>query len=493
VEEYRRVVLRRVDDALVVGTAVGSVAHLLSELIENGLTFSPPDSEVEVQGRRLVDGYLIAITDQGVGMSTEDLRQANSRLRGEQDFIAAPTRFLGHFVVGRLARETATQVELLPSPVTGVTARVTLPQSLLASSLAVESGDRSDRDAPRAQVPVQLTSVPMPSPSDSGPIAVPTTGPQPVLPAAPAAIALVPPPSPGPTTDRVPPRTPAAPPAAALPAASSSAGPPSSTAPLPNIGPPPNTGPLPSIGPPPNAGRPVVAGPPSDEQPTGGPRLPETVTSMLGSHPLVHPFAGDLTVTAPNDGYRPPQPGSAQPGTPPTGAIHAAGGPGHPTGNRPAGSSAEVAAGQPAARGPVGGPGRGQPTVPGYGTPSAAPSVGYPLTGPLGPGTATPPPPGLPPQGAGGTLLIGGDDEAARTRNGLRKRLPREQRAGGVSAQPARRVIDLTAAERPAVDDSPAEVRARLTAFRAGIQRGQVTGTTRPARAGSDHAVEDPE
>ncbi|GAB3268192.1 sensor histidine kinase [Kineosporia babensis] len=138
VEEYRRVALRRVDEANVVGSAIGSVAHLLSELIENGLTFSPPDSEVEVQGRRIPDGYLIAITDQGVGMNPEELRIANSRLRGEGDFIAAPTRFLGHFVVGKLARDTGVRVELLPSPVTGVTARITLPAALLATSLSVE-------------------------------------------------------------------------------------------------------------------------------------------------------------------------------------------------------------------------------------------------------------------------------------------------------------------------------------------------------------------
>ena len=50
VEEYRRVALRRVDEAMVTGSAIGSIAHLLSELIENALTFSPPDTEVEVQG-----------------------------------------------------------------------------------------------------------------------------------------------------------------------------------------------------------------------------------------------------------------------------------------------------------------------------------------------------------------------------------------------------------------------------------------------------------
>ena len=148
VEEYRRVGLRRVDDALVTGNAVGAVAHLLSELIENGLTFSPPDSEVEVQGRWVNDGYLIAITDSGIGMGDEDIEVANARLRGEGDFIAAPTRFLGHFVVGQLASETGVRVELRPSPVTGITARITLPESLLVRPMVVEAppSDRAQRD-----------------------------------------------------------------------------------------------------------------------------------------------------------------------------------------------------------------------------------------------------------------------------------------------------------------------------------------------------------
>jgi anti-sigma regulatory factor (Ser/Thr protein kinase) len=162
VEEYRRVALRRVDDANVLGGAIGSIAHLLSELIENGLTFSPPDSEVEVQGRRISDGYLIAITDQGVGMNPEELRIANSRLRGEGDFIAAPTRFLGHFVVGKLARDSGVHVELLPSPVTGVTARVILPATLLSASLSVRVQSlESLPEGPVNQVrPAQLLALP---------------------------------------------------------------------------------------------------------------------------------------------------------------------------------------------------------------------------------------------------------------------------------------------------------------------------------------------
>jgi signal transduction histidine kinase len=140
VEEYRRVTLRRVDEALVAGSVVSGIAHMLAELIENGLTFSPPDVDLEIHGRRIGDGYLIAVFDQGVGLSAPELARANERLRGEGDFITAPARFLGHYVVGRLAVEMGIKVELTPSPVTGVTARITLPASILAEQSAVEGG-----------------------------------------------------------------------------------------------------------------------------------------------------------------------------------------------------------------------------------------------------------------------------------------------------------------------------------------------------------------
>ncbi|HEX5995920.1 MAG TPA: nitrate- and nitrite sensing domain-containing protein [Jiangellales bacterium] len=134
VEEYRRVSIRRVDDAFVAGAVVSAVAHMLAELIENALAFSPPDAEVEIQGRRIADGdYLIAITDQGVGMAADDLARANARLRGEGDFVSAPTRYLGHYVVGQLAREMSVDVQLVQSPVTGITARVTLSHTVLAA------------------------------------------------------------------------------------------------------------------------------------------------------------------------------------------------------------------------------------------------------------------------------------------------------------------------------------------------------------------------
>ncbi|MFC9665002.1 nitrate- and nitrite sensing domain-containing protein [Nocardia sp. NPDC127606] len=141
VDDYRRVVLRRIDDIAVTGAVVSELAHILAELIENGLAFSPPDLEVEVYGRKVAGGYLLAVVDHGVGMPAEQLAEANARLRGEQDFIVASTRYLGHYVVGRLAGRLGIDVELNTSPVSGIVARLLLPPSLLADGKAGQPAD----------------------------------------------------------------------------------------------------------------------------------------------------------------------------------------------------------------------------------------------------------------------------------------------------------------------------------------------------------------
>ncbi|MEU1336840.1 nitrate- and nitrite sensing domain-containing protein [Streptomyces sp. NPDC005827] len=137
VEEYRRVTLRRVEPAHLTGSVVAEIAHLLAELIENALSFSPPDSDVEIEGRRTSAGYLVAIVDHGLGMDTQALAEANVRLSGTASFMAEPTRFLGHFVVGALARKCGIEVRLGEAPAAGVVARVLIPVNLLTEPTAV--------------------------------------------------------------------------------------------------------------------------------------------------------------------------------------------------------------------------------------------------------------------------------------------------------------------------------------------------------------------
>ncbi|MGW3148213.1 nitrate- and nitrite sensing domain-containing protein [Streptomyces sp. NPDC001177] len=138
VEHYRRVLIATVEPMRVRGHAVADVAHLLAELIENGLTFSPPNEPVEVHGWYDTedDTYCFAVVDHGIGMSEADKERANARLcdGGEEAFLTAPTRFLGHLVVGRLAHRLGegVQVHLFDTTGGGLSALLALPGRLLA-------------------------------------------------------------------------------------------------------------------------------------------------------------------------------------------------------------------------------------------------------------------------------------------------------------------------------------------------------------------------
>ncbi|MGK2929109.1 MAG: sensor histidine kinase, partial [Acidimicrobiales bacterium] len=116
VEDYQRVNVRHLDPVMVAGTAAAGVSHVLAELIENALNYSPPGAEVEVKGRENSDGYMIAVDDDGIGMSAEDLDRANRRLSGQESYTVAPSRYLGHYVAGNLATRFGISVRLQDSP-----------------------------------------------------------------------------------------------------------------------------------------------------------------------------------------------------------------------------------------------------------------------------------------------------------------------------------------------------------------------------------------
>ncbi len=138
VEEYQRVTVRQLEPALVAGSVATDVAHMLAELIENALIFSPPEEIVEVRGRTSATGYTLAISDNGLGMADEDLSRANRRLRAEESFTVAPSRYLGHYVAGHLAERHGVDLSLVDHPAGGLTARIDLPASVLGDSAEPE-------------------------------------------------------------------------------------------------------------------------------------------------------------------------------------------------------------------------------------------------------------------------------------------------------------------------------------------------------------------
>jgi Histidine kinase-, DNA gyrase B-, and HSP90-like ATPase len=141
VEDYQRVTVRGVEPATIIGSAAADLAHLLAELIENALVFSPPDQTVDIRGRLRpshvgadgVGGYTLAIIDSGLGMPAGDLASANRRLAGAESFTVAPSKYLGHYVAGNLAARHGIRVTLDNSPGNGVTATLDLPVDLLTS------------------------------------------------------------------------------------------------------------------------------------------------------------------------------------------------------------------------------------------------------------------------------------------------------------------------------------------------------------------------
>ncbi|HZA79415.1 MAG TPA: nitrate- and nitrite sensing domain-containing protein [Acidimicrobiales bacterium] len=138
VEDYQRVTVRGVEPATIVGAAAADLAHLLAELIENALVFSPPDQTVDIRGRGRPQGYTLAIIDSGLGMPPADIEAANRRLAGEESFTVAPSKYLGHYVAGNLAARHGIAVHLDNSPGNGVTATVSLPRTLLTTDAAID-------------------------------------------------------------------------------------------------------------------------------------------------------------------------------------------------------------------------------------------------------------------------------------------------------------------------------------------------------------------
>ncbi|MEU3456561.1 nitrate- and nitrite sensing domain-containing protein [Micromonospora sp. NPDC006766] len=131
VEDYTRVTVLPFGSVGLAGRAAGDVIHLLAELVENALSFSPPNTEVEVRGQEVARGFAIEVEDRGLGMSEEELAEANDRIASPTEFNLANAKQLGLFVVSHLAQRHDISVKLKASPYGGTTAVVLIPSELV--------------------------------------------------------------------------------------------------------------------------------------------------------------------------------------------------------------------------------------------------------------------------------------------------------------------------------------------------------------------------
>ncbi|HEY1820767.1 MAG TPA: nitrate- and nitrite sensing domain-containing protein [Trebonia sp.] len=141
IEQYERVVLNVQPGIQVIGQAVNDVVHLVAEIVENATTFSPEDTQVYVTGQPLTSGgVLLDITDNGVGISEQEMAHANWRLDNPPVVDVAVSRRMGLFVVGRLAARHGVRVRLRHAQSGGLTALIWLPESVAAPDSAQPLG-----------------------------------------------------------------------------------------------------------------------------------------------------------------------------------------------------------------------------------------------------------------------------------------------------------------------------------------------------------------
>lgn len=196
IEGYQRVSLVAEADAAVSPDALGDLVLMLAELLENAVSFSPAHSDVEVTVRSAPGGQAaIGIVDHGLGMGSDRLAEENARLVRRERLDLVPTKVLGLFVVGTLARRWGITVTLARTPGGGVTSQVTVPAALLSDLSTVRAPEPSPAPVPTALVQAAVAApqpapqpapAPAPVPAQVPAVAAERTGPVPAPAAAPA-------------------------------------------------------------------------------------------------------------------------------------------------------------------------------------------------------------------------------------------------------------------------------------------------------------------
>jgi hypothetical protein len=154
VEDYTRIRVTADTGAALSGPAVADVIHMIAELAENAVTFSPPNTPVQLAGDVVGRGFAVEIEDRGLGLSDERRAELNRLLDHPPAFDLSGSDQLGLFVASQLARKHNIKISLRASPYGGTTAIVLIPQGLVVPE---ESYRQLGRDGHGGERQTQLT------------------------------------------------------------------------------------------------------------------------------------------------------------------------------------------------------------------------------------------------------------------------------------------------------------------------------------------------
>lgn len=133
VQQYERVQVMGFPTEQIAGSAASDLVHLLTELIDNALSFSPPNTPVEVTTTTSSTETVIRVSDSGLGMHQHQLDSLNDMLRSGGEATPDTARRMGLFVVSRLAHRHGITVRLASNSRGGIVASVSVPPELLAA------------------------------------------------------------------------------------------------------------------------------------------------------------------------------------------------------------------------------------------------------------------------------------------------------------------------------------------------------------------------
>ena len=140
IELYERVQLELDADPAMLGHSALTAAHMFAELLENATVFSDPGSPVVVRTMERDGAVVVTVTDSGIGMTTEELAEANNRVSSTAASEILGAQRLGLFVVGRIARRVGARVHLDSVEGEGTVATVVMPPSLFDQTVASSTG-----------------------------------------------------------------------------------------------------------------------------------------------------------------------------------------------------------------------------------------------------------------------------------------------------------------------------------------------------------------
>ena len=114
VQEYQRVQIEAAPRDKVNGAAAADIVHLMTELVDNALAFSPPTAPVKISTKQAGDSTIVEISDGGLGIAQDVLNSLNEDLRSGGEVTVDTARRMGLLVVSRLANRHGITVSAVP-------------------------------------------------------------------------------------------------------------------------------------------------------------------------------------------------------------------------------------------------------------------------------------------------------------------------------------------------------------------------------------------